>query len=86
MSKLPEPARIVQGFGMEPEYLYTREQVKELLAQADKDASDLMLIVHMKQTAKYEPALRAALSALKSPGDQAMQDRALGKINEALNG
>ena len=31
--KLPEPHRIVQGFGMEAEYLYTREQMREALAQ-----------------------------------------------------
>ena len=30
--KLPEPHRIVQGFGMEAEYLYTREQMREALA------------------------------------------------------
>ena len=44
--------------------LYSEAQVKELLAQADRDASDLMLIVHMKQTAKYEPVLKVALDAL----------------------
>lgn len=46
------------------ESLYSETQVKELLAQADKDASDLMLIVHMKQAAKYDPVLKQALEAL----------------------
>ena len=31
--KMPEPHRIVQGFGMEAEYLYTQEQMREALAQ-----------------------------------------------------
>lgn len=78
---------------------YSKELVEQMLTQADNDFSDGMTVVHLQvadqmrrkyepvlKMAKYEPALRAALSALKSPGDQAMQDRALGKINEALNG
>ena len=63
--------------------MYSEAQVKELLAQADKDASDLMLIVHMKQTAKYEPVLKQALDAL----DQAAYiDCAMTAASDAIKG
>ena len=66
--KLPDPARIVQGLGMEPEYLYTREQVMPLLEEANKDFSDGMMVVHLQvvdqMQRRYEPVLKMALDAL----------------------
>jgi hypothetical protein len=39
--KLPKPDMIVQALGMEPEYLYTRERVLEMLAERKTMTSDL---------------------------------------------
>lgn len=48
--------------------LYAEYQVKELLAQADKDFSDGMTVVHLQvadqMRRKYEPPLKMALEAL----------------------
>ena len=48
--------------------LYTEAQVKELLAEADKDFSDGMTVVHLQvadqMRKRYEPVLKMALEAL----------------------
>ena len=48
--------------------MYSGAQVKELLAQADKDFSDGMTVVHLQvadqMRRKYEPVLKMALTDL----------------------
>lgn len=80
--KLPEPvAWMLDGgvtiemqfepyhAGSEWEPLYTREQVKSLLSQADKDFSDGMTVVHLQVTdqmrKRYESVLKQALEAME---------------------
>lgn len=61
--------------------LYTEAQVKELLAQADKDFSDGMIVVHLQvadqMRKRYEPVLKMALDAL----DHACGDRCNAEYN-----
>lgn len=55
--------------------LYSEAQVKELLAQADKDFSDGCMVVHLQgadqMRRKYDPVLKIALESLDhSCGDR----------------
>lgn len=50
--------------------LHSESQVKELLAQADKDFSDGCMVVHLQvadqMKRRYEPVLRLALETIES--------------------
>lgn len=101
--KLPEPVAWMLDGGVtiemqfEPyhassewEPLYTREQVKSLLSQADKDFSDGMTVVHLQvadqMRKRYEPVLKMALEATEGADqiDTDMRD-AINAIKGVLN-
>lgn len=69
--KLPKPDTHCFDEGTrQDKWSYSEAQVKELLAQADKDFSDGMTVVHLQvadqMRKRYEPVLKMALNALMS--------------------
>ena len=67
--KLPDPDTHCWDEDTETEvWSYSKELVEQMLAQADKDFSDGMMVVHLQvadqMRRKYEPVLKMALEAL----------------------
>ena len=67
--KLPDPDTHCWDEDTETEvWSYSKELVEQMLAQADKDFSDGMMVVHLQvadqMRRKYEPVLKMALDAL----------------------
>lgn len=101
MSKLPDPVayltdapehKFISFFlSRDPhskqESLYSETQVKELLAQADKQKARDFMAVHKQMVDKYEPVLKMALEAMTARGpDWVVKEReAIKAIQEVLS-
>lgn len=68
--------------------LYTEEQVKALLNEADKDFSDGMTVVHLQvadqMRRKYEPVLKLALEAIEGFDQPELDQPAIDAIRKVL--
>ena len=88
--KLPDPDTHCWDEDTETEvWSYSKELVEQMLAQADKDFSDGMTVVHLQvadqMKRRYEPVLKMAQTQLEKsahsiPGNQAV----LGAIRKVL--